>query len=256
MVIKQLSCVFRLKDSCMNRVLSSNEAAFRCGGIRLRHEYKVGGYFVLTDMPEGDYIITVTAIGCQQENVPITVKYDGSNAMDKVIFLSLNPSPQHPYAGRFPSLYAAAEGCTEVYALSPVGILRVAEDKAAAGADSLRMFAEGKNPVLPSDFLLGSGSKAETVTFTDAQSGIYRTRQPLRYAHKRSEPAQPMIRLQCGEDGRFFLLMGSAFSADKQTGKIPLTFAAERAGKLLTACVEVAPARFADIGALNFTGGK
>lgn len=256
MVIKQLSCVFRLKDSCTNRLLTSSEAFFRCSGRVLRHEYKTGGYFVLTDMPEGEYIITVTAVGCQRENVPVTVRYDGSSAMDRVIFLSLNPSPSHPYAGRYPSVCGKAEGCAEIYALSPGGILRVAEDKAAAGVDSVRMFAEGKNPVLPSDFLLGSGSKAELVTFTDAQSGLYRTRQPIKNAHKRSEPAQPLIKLQCGEDGSFFLLMGGTFSADKQTGKIPLTFAAERGGKLVTASVEVEPVRFADVGTLDFTGGK
>ena len=73
MVIKRLSCVFRLSDAGSGRLLTRSEVSFREGGAVIKHEYKPGGYFVLTDLPEGDHTITVTAPGYQQEQAVITV---------------------------------------------------------------------------------------------------------------------------------------------------------------------------------------
>lgn len=85
MVIKRLSCVFRLSDAGSGRLLTRSEVSFREGGAVIKHEYKPGGYFVLTDLPEGDHTITVTAPGYQQEQAVITVDHARFSALDSIL---------------------------------------------------------------------------------------------------------------------------------------------------------------------------
>lgn len=257
MVLKRLSCAFRLTDAGTGRSLGGSEVRFVSGGA-LRHEYKPGGYFVLTDLPEGEHTLTVTAPGFQPENVAVNVDYSGG-ALDRVVYLALNPSRTHPAAGRMPSVCGAAPGFETLYAVSSAGNLRVAEEKAAAGSSEIRMFSEAGAPSLPADFLLGSGKTAELIRLTGNRDGLCTAQSPLKYAHQRSETAQPLVRLHCGADGEFFLLLSGIFRADRQTGNYNLTFAAEKPGKqstVVTSAVQAAAKGCTDLGRLKFTGGK
>ena len=92
------------------------------------------------------------------------------------------------------------------------------------------------------------------MTFTGSENGICRTAQPFRHPHKRSEIARPLIRLQCS-DG-FFLLIPGIFPTDKQTGRIPLKFAAVKGSKVVFASVEALPSRKNDVGELKLKGEK
>ncbi len=256
MVIKRLSCVLRLTDGCMNRPLTGSEAALYSDGIRLRHEYKPGGYFVVTDLPAGECTVTVIAYGYQTENIRISVSgEDDIPALSQVRYIPLNPSEKHPAAARMPSVSGTAPGMSTLYVVRPVGNMRVAEESSAAGADEIKMFSEGKTPPFPCDFVIGSGLHAELVTFISNQGGVCRTEKPMKYAHKRSENAVPLIRLQC-TDNRFFLLIPGIFSADSETGKIPLKFAAVKSGKIVYASAGVLPGRHSDISELKMKGEK
>lgn len=255
MVVKRLSCVFRLTDGCMNRPLSGSEAALYSGGARLHHEYKQGGYFVVTDLPAGDYTITILAHGYQRETARITVGEETSGSgLAHVNYIALNPSAEHPAAVRMASVTGTAAGIDTLYVVRPVGNMRVAEDSVSAGSSEIRMFSEGKTPAFPLDFVIGSGAGAEIVTFTGSENGICRTAQPFRHPHKRSEIARPLIRLQCS-DG-FFLLIPGIFPADKQTGRIPLKFAAVKGSKVVFASVEALPSRKNNVGELKLKGEK
>lgn len=261
MVIKRLSCAFRLTDSGTGRALGGSEARFSSDGGNIRHEYKPGGYFVLTDLPEGSHRLTVTAPGYQPEELTATVDYTSGDALERVIYLALNPSRTHPAAARMPSVCGTAPGFEALYAVSSAGSLRVAEEKTAAGAVEIRMFTESGAPALPADFLLGSadgsaGKTAELVRLTGNRDGLCSVQSPLRYPHLRSETARPLIRLRCGENGGFFLLLAGNFRPDRQTGNYLLTFAAEKGGKIVTATVQAAPRGCTDAGKLKFTGGK
>ena len=146
MVIKRLSCVFRLSDAGSGRLLTRSEVSFREGGAVIKHEYKPGGYFVLTDLPEGDHTITVTAPGYQQEQAVITVDHSRFSALDSVSYVALNPSRRHPAADRYPSVCGSAPGFGTVYAVRAAGNLRVAEERSEAGASEVRMFQETGAP--------------------------------------------------------------------------------------------------------------
>lgn len=255
MVIKRLSCVFRLTDGCMNRPLFGSEAALYSGGVKLHHEYKTGGFFVVTDLPAGEYPITILAHGYQRETVNVTVSESvAGNGLAQVNYIALNPSAEHPAAVRMASVSGTAPEYDTLYVVRPVGNMRVAEESVSAGSSEIRMFSEGKTPSFPLDFVIGSGAHAEIVTFIGNDNGICRTAEPFRYPHKRSEAARPLIRLQCG--GGFFLLVPGIFPTDKETGRIPLKFAAVKGGKVVFASVEAVPARRTDVGELKLKGEK
>ena len=255
MVIKRLACAFRLSDGCSNRPLTRNEVRFTSGGVLLKHEYKPGGYFVLCDIPTGEYAVDIAAPGYQPESVPLTVDYSGT-ALDRVKYLALNPSRNNPAAGNLPSVCGTAFGCDTVYSVRQAGSMRVAEDSTKPGATGIRMFSEPGTPQLPSFFLLGSGKNAELVLFTENRDGVCIPQSPLKKPHQRSETAQPLVRLRCSADGGFFQLLPGTFKPDKETGKFRLTFAADISGKVSTALVEASVKGCTDLGVLKFTGGK
>ncbi len=258
MVIKRLSCAFRLTDAGTGRALGGSEARFSSDGGSLRCEYKPGGYFVLNDLPEGAHRLTVTAPGYQPERLTVNVDYTRADALERVVYLPLNPSRSHPAAGRMPSICGAASGFDTLYVIGSAGKLRVAEEKAAAGSSEIRMFSEPGAPPLPADFLIGGvgGKTAELARLTGNRDGLCSTQSPLKYAHLRSETAEPLVRLRCDEDGGFFLLLAGNFRPDKQTGRYTLTFVAEKNGKIVTSSVHAALKGCTDAGKLKFTGGK
>lgn len=253
MVIKRLSCVFRLSDGVSGKLLGGSEAAFFESGSALRHEFKPGGWFVLTDLSEGRHEITVSAPGHQPEEVSVDVGGEAGNALDHVIYLALNPSRGHPAAGRAPSVCGTAAGFDTIYAFRAAGCLRVAEERSEAGASEIWMFQETGAPPLPALFLLGSGKTSELATLTGIRDGLCSVQAPLRYAHMRSETAQPLIRLRCDENGGFFLMLPEASG---RTGEHELILIAEKSGKLVTAHAEYSGRGCTDIGRLKFTGGK
>lgn len=244
MVIKRLSCVFRLTDGWTNKPLQSAQAAVCCAGKRLAQEYKEGGYFVITDLPCGEYTFEIKAVGFQLERVCVTV---GESANDEVIFMALNPSREHPAAASSTCVCGSVQDVTQLYLVRAQGRLCVAEEKAAAGAQEIRMFGEGKL-VLPAYFLLGEGAHAEVVTISSNNGGLCKISRPLKYTHKRSENALPLIRLQC-ENG-FFAMLGDDFAADNETGKIPLRFAAVKKEKIVFASAEILPKKMNSLGEL------
>lgn len=199
MVIKRLSCVFRLSDAGSGRLLTRSEVSFREGGAVIKHEYKPGGYFVLTDLPEGDHTITVTAPGYQQEQAVITVDHARFSALDSVSYVALNPSRRHPAADRYPSVCGSAPGFGTVYAVRAAGNLRVAEERSEAGASEVRMFQETGAPALPALFLLGSGKTSELVMFTGSRDGVYIFSSDRRQLYSLNDGGSPVTRFSVGD---------------------------------------------------------
>lgn len=250
MVIKQLACVLRLSDGCTGKPLQSGAAAVYLGESRLRCEYKDGGYFVITDLDFGEYVLEIKAVGFQTEKISISVT-DAPSA--DIIFLTLNPSRLHPAAGNKTCVEGRAPDVGTLYVVREQGRLCVAEEKCAAGAQEIRMFVDG-NLALPTSYLLGDGAHSEIVTITANNGGICRTAQPLKYAHKRSESAFPLIRVQCEDD--FFVMLPDEFAAAKIDDKIPLRFAAIKKGKTVFARTQVLLKTLNYIGEISLKGEK
>ena len=79
-MIKRLSCVVKLIDSFTGRPAAPADAAVFCDGKPIRHQYKAGGFFVLSDLSEGAHTLLIRSWKFQPERLDVTVDYAAVNA--------------------------------------------------------------------------------------------------------------------------------------------------------------------------------
>lgn len=226
-MIKQLSFVLRLLDGFRDRALTGSEAEIRVDGRKYPHEYKPNGYFVVSDLKEGEYSVAVKSPNFQTETMTIRVGGSGK----PVRHLTLSPSELHPGALRSPRITGRVIGARELYIMRTGHGLKIAEDVVQAGNTSVKLFCNGARPRLPSFFWIRdkTASRGEIVTLIGAEGDAYRLGEPLVFSYPRSSAMIPLIRLPCAEDGTFFFIVPPAFRPDED-GKIKLGVLAERGG--------------------------
>lgn len=255
MVKKQLSCVLKITDGVTARVLKRTEVLILADGEPIRYEYKSGGYFVLTDLPEGAHCLKVQSHGFQQEELEIDIDHSTvKRAEQAVIYLALSPSPQYPSAFGMPSVSGRAKGLRHLYVQKQGAELKIAGDSAAAGSREIRLFCRGTKPPLPSFALIGDRlcETCEIVTLKIADGDAYTTENPLRYDHLRSEQVAPLVKLRCDEDGTFYLLLTPDLTQCRENGMISLIFLAERDGMICSALSMAMPEGKTELGELDF----
>jgi len=222
-MVKRLSFVLRLTDGFFGSVLSSREAAIWIDGVGYRHEYKPGGYFVVTDLTEGEHSVVVRSPEFQTETVTINIDYGQAvSAENRVHYLVLNPSASHPGAVRAPSVRGKVVGAQKLYIMRSRGKMKIAEDSAESGNTSLKLFCEGARPQFPSFFRIKDRTRGEIITISGADGDVYILEKPLAFSHPRSSPVIQLIRLWCGGNGEFFFVIPPEFRPDKDGGKIKL----------------------------------
>lgn len=225
MIIKRLSFVLHLRGVYPERPLLSSEAAVYANGNLLRREYKKGGYFVFSDIPEGEYEITVRSPLYQTETFDISVDYS-DNKSARVINLLLNPSENNPVICRFPRIKGRAFGEKRVYIFCENYKLKTASDTANAGNASLKLFGDIK-PKLPCVCAILGKTDFEMITLCGFEGDLYLLNEPLKHAYPRSSEVFPLIGVGCGENGDFFFALPPYFKPDKKSGKIPLGILSE-----------------------------
>lgn len=227
--------MLKITNGVTAKVLKRTEVLVLADGEPIRYEYKSGGYFVLTDLPDGAHSLKVQSYGFQQEELEINIDHRMiKRAEQTVIDLALSPSPLHPSAFGMPSVSGRAKGFRELYVQRQSMELKIAEDNAAAGSQTIRLFRCGTKPILPSFVLIGDRlcETCEIVTLKTAAGDVYTTDKPLRYDHVRSEHTVPLMKLRCSADGTFYLLLTPDLAWGRENGMIPLTFLTEKDGKV------------------------
>lgn len=226
-MIKRLSFVLRLLDGFRNRALTGSEASIWVNGGKCPHEYKPNGYFVVSDLKEGEYSVAVKSPMYQTETM--TIRVGGSE--DPVRYLTLSPSESHPAALCFPRIAGRVVGTRELYIMRTGRGLKIAEDTAEAGNTSVKLFCGGARPRLPAVFRIRDriASHSEIVPLIGAEGDVYRLGEPFAFSHSRASAVIPLIRLPCAEDGAFFFVVPPEFRPDRN-GKIKLGVLAERGG--------------------------
>ena len=254
MVKKRVSCVLKITDGVTAKVLERTDVLIFADGEPIRYEYKSGGYFVLTDLPEGAHSLKVQSHGFQQEELEINTDYRMIKRPEQaVIDLALSPSPQYPSAAGMPSVSGRAKGLRELCVQRQSMELKIAEDNAAAGSQTIRLFRCGAKPALPSFALIGDRlcEACEIVTLKTSAGDVYMTDKPLRYDHVRSEHVVPLMRLRCSADGTFYLLLTPDLTRGRENGMIPLTFLAEKDGIICSVLSIAMPEGNTELGELD-----
>ena len=228
-MIKRLSFALRLLDGYLNRALTGSEAEIWVDGMKYPHEYKPNGYFVVSDLKEGECSVAVKSSKFQTETMSICV----GSFENPVRYLTLNPSESHPATLRSSRIAGCAVGVRELYIMRTKCGLKIAEDAAEAGNTSVKLFCGGARPRLPAISRIRDkiASRSEIIMLIGAEGDVYRLREPLAFSHPRSSAVIPLIRLRCAENGAFSFVVPPEFRPDKD-GKIKLRVLAERGGVL------------------------
>lgn len=228
---KRLSCVVKLTDSFTGRPAAPADAEMFCDGAPIRHQYKTGGFFVLSDLAQGEHRIEIRSWKFQPERLDITVDYSVLNAENAVRYIMLNPSMQHPSAASAPCFHADIPQGEPLYVLREGFQLKIAEDSADAGKTLVRMFSPKSAALFPSLFLIRdkAASKSEFVVIKGCDGDMFMLESPLKHSHARSTAVVPLVKYTAGADGVFVLLPQGLPAKDAE---VRFTVLTEKAGRL------------------------
>ena len=256
MIRKSISCVLKISDSATKKVLGSSQVQIYVDNVLAHHEYKQGGYFVLIDLPEGEHTVQIRSFCFQGEDFCIKVDQSTVQKPENMVrYLMLNPSEKHPAAASMPAIRGRASGYDRIYILCHSGMLKVAEDDAAAGRTEIKLFCANSKPVLPCTYRIKDrkADMCEFVTLKGADGDVFMLDKPLKYAHPRSADVVPMISVSCGVGGEFFFLLSKEFQRSEEG--IALTILAERSGAVYTADVKASSKGVTELGDLKLKKG-
>lgn len=251
---KRLSFALRLSDVCLGRPLLGSEAVIYVDGLRVRHEYKTPGYFVVSDLSEGLHHVVVSSFKLQSARLDITVDYSPNiTAEQRTHYLTLNPSAAHPETARLPSVRGRIKDAGNVYVLRKRGEMKIAEDTAQAGSTRLRLFCGGAAPPLPSAFrIMDKKSRlCELVTISGFDGEEYILSRPLENSYGRSAEVVPLIGISCDENGEFFFVIPPEFSAGSESGEIVLKIISVKESGMRSAAIKALPKGTTELGELN-----
>ncbi len=222
-MIKRVSCVLKIFDSSTNYPLKRSQVCISVDGCAAEVIYKEGGYFVLADLAEGEHKIEITSTVFQNESLLINVDYSVNfNELMDVLTVMLNPSERHPQALRgcvLKGTFSKAECISFYVASSSVG-LKLAEDNADKGKQTVKLFSGGARVMLPSLFHINDKTEknCEFVMINSARGDEHILGKPLQFAHKRSTEFIPMVQYHSAEDGSFFaVLPAGSYSSGEVT---------------------------------------
>lgn len=229
----KLSCVLRLWDGCMRKPAAADIRLY-ANGAPIRHRFKTGGFFVLSDLPDGFCDICVRSPYYLSEHFSVVLPTSGD---ESILSATLIPSELHPCFAFCP----AAEGFSALprfYLLRGAFKLYARED-CQAGVDHIEFLGSRFEYFLPSKFLLGKNGESEIVTLTAAENNRFALRSPLKKSMTRFAEAAPLFPVRCDQNGAFRSVIPPDFRAKPSRGEIALTLIAEKNGEILAERISV-----------------
>lgn len=214
MIHRRVSAVLQLRDGFLGRPVEGNGARCQVDGAVCRPQAKTGGYLVWTDLPEGMHRLTVCLPGFQPEE--ITAEILENQLWEGCAFLK--PGVGYPYGRGAVSVCLTVEQDgvplvdTEVWiAAAGEAPLKIAQDKAAAGAQQLRLFSKASVSTLPvpGTFLVDD-KKPELVQLQAIEQGEGALAVPLTVSHARGRGLLPAQRYRTDAQGQIHVLLRSA----------------------------------------------
>ena len=214
---KHVSLVLGLRDGCRGLPLGSlNSVQVTLDGERYLPVYKAGGWFVFVDLQPGPHRVVLSGRKFLSEQVDVDIPETGTVELHR----SLQPSPYYPFPDGMTCVTATVEGPkgpaanTEVLLVSPLekDLFKVAEDDAAAGKRSVKLFAAQKKALagVPGAIFLVDGPRSELCALTGREEDIYQLGAPLTPSHKRGTALRAVRRYVTDETGSFFAALESA----------------------------------------------
>ena len=213
MIHRRVSAVLQLRDGFLGRPVEGNGARCQVDGAACRPQAKAAGIWCgqtcLRDAP-----LTVCLPGFQPEEIAAEIRenrvWEGC--------ASLKPGVGYPYGRGAVSICLTIEqdgtplADTEVWiAGAGEAPLKIAQDKAAAGAQQLRLFSKASVSVLPvPGIFLVDDKKPELVQLQAIEQGEGTLATPLAVSHARGRGLLPAQRYRTDAQGQIHVLLRSA----------------------------------------------
>lgn len=213
MIRHRVSAVLQLRDGFLGRPVEGHGVRCRLDGAVCRPQAKPGGYLVWTDLPAGTHRLTVCLPGYQPEEIEADIREDGMWQG----CASLKPGAGYPFSRDAVHICLTVEqdgaplADAEVW-LAPAdeALLKIAQDKAAAKAQQLRLFSKAGAGTLPvPGVFLVEDKKPELVQLQSVEQGEGTLAAPLAFAHARGRGLLPAQRYRTDANGQIALLLRS-----------------------------------------------
>ena len=204
MIIVHASAVCRVLDGYTGQPVEASALLCTLDGRPCRPVGKPGGYLVLINLADGPHRLSLRGHGFQEEWVEFSAGA-GTLEMD----VTMKPGPGYPFrrpvtrlaltvlergapaAGR--QIWLAAPGRPE---------LKIAQTRAEAGEQQLRIYCKGPNaPALPGTYLIADGGDSEIVLLRALREEMGALAAPLSRGHSRGKRLLPAQRYHTGADG-------------------------------------------------------
>lgn len=215
MIHRRVSAVLRLRDGFLGTPIESTGALFRIDGTPHQPQAKPGGYRVWTGLETGRHELSVSMQGFQTEVLTIEIPADGSweGSAD------LKPGPGYPFGRNAVTVQLHLTQDGQPLAGQPVWLaiaepapLKIAQDKAAKGAQSMRLFCKGEPGALPvpGAFLLEEDKQPELVYLQSFEKEEGQLGGPLAHPHARGKALLPAQQYRTDEAGIVRIMLREA----------------------------------------------
>lgn len=215
LVQRSVSAVLRLRDGFLGTPIENSGALFRIDGMPSQPQAKPGGYRVWTGLAEGRHTLSVSMRGFQTEELIVDIRpgqvWEGS--------ADLKPGLGYPFGKDAVTVRLTVTRGGQPLADQPVWLavadpapLKLAQDKAEKGAQTLRLFCRGEVSALPVPgvFLLEEGKAPELVTLQAVEGEDGRLTAPLAHAHTRGKALLPAQQYRTDGQGRISVMLREA----------------------------------------------
>jgi len=211
-----ISIIFKIMDHFRKRTLLAPEVSIYLNNQRIKPLYKPGGYFIFTDLPSGRASFEIVSPIFRTKKVVADILEAGNGYI--MNHLMMSPSRKYPFGGPVTTVsgtitMGGVPFTEQQFHIIPGDggeVMKIAEDKAEAGNNLLKLFVAvpGRQLSIPGKFMIKDKEEAKRefclITQNADQDGRYPLEKGMAYSHLRATPLVEVIECATSLDGSFF----------------------------------------------------
>lgn len=217
MISIHASAVCRVVDGYTGKPLEGSALSCTLDGVSCRPVAKQGGYLVLLNLSPGRHRLALCCRGYQEEWVEFQAD-GGTRELD----ITMKPGAGYPFRQTITRLELTVEAAGHPAAgrqlwLAPSGLfeLKLAQTKAEAGEEQLRLYCKGPEERAPMGaYLIVDGRNSEIVGLRSFAREMGTLTTPLRHTHSRGKLLLPAQRYHTGADGKLAAVFRAACTVE------------------------------------------
>ena len=206
MIRLRASAVLAVYDGYSCQAISASMVQCFLDGQRILPQYRQGGYLVFINLEPGIHELLLRGAYYQEERLRLQI--DPAQPVQYTV--ALKPAANYPFRRAVTQLSALLEGGAAaagqqlwVALKTPAQELRLAQEEAAAGSESLKLYFRGRpEGRFPGQYLFTDRGGSEVVLLDAPEEGQARLGAALAFQHKRGATLFPAHPYRADAQGR------------------------------------------------------